>query len=107
MIRTLLFATLVMAISGCAGKDLYLTAHSPKGVTYLGKFGPGSSEQVRHWLTPNASLETIRLSYAGEDKGYVYLRVEDSTPPEILLFPKSPESLSFALSGMELSAEWR
>jgi hypothetical protein len=107
MVRAILLAALVSTATGCAGKALYLTAHSPKGTSYLGKFTPGSSERVRHWLSPDSSLEMIRLTYAGADDKHVYLRVEGSSTHEVLLVPKSSESTSFALSGMELSAEWR
>lgn len=107
MVRAILLAVLITATTGCAGKSLYLTAHSPKGTSYLGKFSATSPERVRQWLSPDSSLEMVHLTYAGEDRQQVYLRVEGTSATEIIAFSKSAESPSFALSGMELSAEWR
>lgn len=107
MLRLVLLTFLTITLSGCSGKSLYLTAHSPKGTSYLGKFGCGSYKNLQGWLAADRSLAPAQLTYSGEDRDWVYLSLKGKEEVEVIPFSKSSESLGFTLSGMELSAEWK
>jgi hypothetical protein len=104
-----LWTYLLMGIflAGCASnKSLHITSHGPKGASYVGKINQVSPALISSWLTSDQTVHSAVLTYAGEDRHWVYLRAESGTTEE-LSFRKSAESNDFAVSGMELSAEWR
>jgi len=92
---------------GCSSPTLYLAAHSPQGTQYLGKISTSQVTHVQEWLKPDGKTTPVKLCYQGQDSRAMYILATHEGYSEVLTFEKAFSGPEFAISGMELSPEWR